>query len=57
MFYVSTRAEKPRGKDPRVESGAWLDVSGDYDQPIRDVRSISITVHPESEWTPWVRAA
>jgi hypothetical protein len=35
-----------------VESGPWLEVNGDFDDPIRDVRSMAVSVHPESEWQP-----
>jgi hypothetical protein len=50
VFSVSTRAEKARGGDPKRESNAWLHVEGRLEEPIRDVSSMAITVHPESEW-------
>lgn len=52
IFYVSTHADKPRGREPEIASGAWIDVHGEYDEPILDARSVTMTLHPEAKWTP-----
>jgi hypothetical protein len=51
-LHVSSRAEKRRGEAPSLESGPWLELGGELDSPIRDVRAASIHVHPETEWRP-----
>ena len=49
-FSVSTHAEKPRGAAPARESGAWLDLEGTLNEPLRGVSSATLTLHLEAEW-------
>ena len=55
MFYISTRAEKPRGSEPTIESGAWIELSGECDEPILGSCGITLTLHPEAKWAPGPR--
>ena len=50
--YVGTRAEKPRSEPPRIESRPWLVVSGEIEEPVRDVRQVKISVHVEATTDP-----
>ena len=45
-LHVSTRADKPRGGVPTVESGSWLEVTGEIDKPVREVGTMAVTVLP-----------
>jgi hypothetical protein len=40
-LHVATHAEKPRGGVPRVESGSWLEVTREFDEPVRDVQAMA----------------
>lgn len=39
---VSRRAEKPRGGESRFEDGSWLELRGDAEEPLSDVRRFTI---------------
>jgi hypothetical protein len=52
-LYVSARAEKQRGEPPKVDSKPWLIVNGELDEPIKNVRTVSITVVREAIEEPW----
>lgn len=50
-FSVWNRADKPRGEDPRLEFRSWFEIIGACDKPMREAESMTLAVHPESEWS------
>lgn len=45
VFRVSTRLDKQRGAPTRIESGPWLELSGDLNEHLRGVTAVEFNVH------------
>ena len=46
-LHVFTRVDTPRGLPASIESGPWLELRGEFDEPLRDVRAARVNAHPE----------
>jgi hypothetical protein len=45
VFRVSTSLDKQRGAPTRIESGPWLELSGDLNEHLREVTAVEFNVH------------
>lgn len=48
---VRLRAEHPRGEEPYVDSGPWLELRGKATEPVRDVVEVTLSMYPRDEVT------
>lgn len=44
---VSAGAEERRGEEPEIESGAWLELRGRLDEPVKGVEDVLISIYPK----------
>jgi len=46
---MGIRAEHPRGGEPLIETGPWLELRGRLDAPVKEVSDVLISMFPEDK--------
>lgn len=46
---MATRVDHPRGQEPYIECGPWLELRGTLDEPVKGVSDVLISMYPEDE--------
>jgi hypothetical protein len=48
---VRLRVQNPKEPEPEIEASPWLELHGTIDEPVRNVREVSINVYPDPRTT------
>ncbi len=51
-FHIDLRASVPRGSEPRIKGSSRLELSGTFDESVRDVHSVVFSVRPTDKTAP-----